>query len=314
MKRIFMTGSSGCIGHYLAEILIENTDHELFLLVRNPEKLKFDYRSREGIHILQGNLESIEQYAEVLKSVNVAILVATSWGGDTESFEINVKKTLDLINLLDFNICEQVIYFSTASILDRHNQPLKEAGEIGTNYVRTKYLGHARLQELPVADKITTIYPTLVFGGDKNKPYSHISGGLPDVIKYMGLVRWFKADASFHFIHAQDIAQVVAYLVDHPPQGEGATRDFVLGNKRTMLNEAVEEICQYLNKRIYFRIPFSIALANFFIKVFGLKMAAWDRFSLEYRHFYHLKTFTPASFGLKNHCSTIAELFAERGI
>jgi nucleoside-diphosphate-sugar epimerase len=313
MKKIFITGSSGCIGHYLLENLIENTDHELFLLVRDPDRLKFNYQSRTGIHILLGNLENIGEHADVLKTVNTAILVATSWGGDTESFEINVQKTLELISLLDFSICEQVIYFSTASILNRQNQPLPEAGELGTNYVRTKYIAHARLEELPIANKITTIYPTLVFGGDKNKPYSHISGGLPEVIKFMDLIRWFKADASFHFIHAQDIAQVVAYLVDHPPQ-EGGNRDFVLGNQRIMLDEAVAEICQYLGKKVYFQSPFSIGWANFFIKVLKIKMAAWDRFSLEYRHFYHEKTFTPASFGLSNYCATVAELFQERGI
>jgi nucleoside-diphosphate-sugar epimerase len=313
MKKIFITGSSGCIGHYLLENLIENTEHELFLLVRNPDKLKFNYQSRTGIHILLGNLENIGEHADVLKTVNTAILVATSWGGDTESFEINVQKTLELISLLDFSICEQVIYFSTASILNRQNQPLPEAGELGTNYVRTKYIAHARLEELSIANKITTVYPTLVFGGDKNKPYSHISGGLPEVIKFMDLIRWFKADASFHFIHAQDIAQVVAYLVDHPPQ-EGENRDFVLGNQRIMLDEAVAEICQYLGKKVYFQIPFSIGWANFFIRILKIKMAAWDRFSLEYRHFYHAKTFTPASFGLSNYCGTVAELFQERGI
>jgi len=313
MKKIFITGSSGCIGHYLLENLIENTEHELFLLVRDPDKLKFNYQSRKGIHILLGNLENIGEHADVLKTVNTAILIATSWGGDTESFEINVQKTLELISLLDFSICEQVIYFSTASILNRQNQPLAEAGELGTNYVRTKYIAHARLEELSIANKITTVYPTLVFGGDKNKPYSHISGGLPEVIKFMDLIRWFKADASFHFIHAQDIAQVVAYLVDHPPQ-EGGNRDFVLGNQRIMLDEAVAEICQYLGKKVYFQIPFSIGWANFFIKVLKIKMAAWDRFSLEYRHFYHEKTYTPASFGLSNYCATVAELFQERGI
>jgi nucleoside-diphosphate-sugar epimerase len=313
MKKIFITGSSGCIGHYLLENLIENTEHELFLLVRDPDKLKFNYQSRTGIHILLGNLENIGEHTDVLKTVNAAILVATSWGGDTESFEINVQKTLELISLLDFSICEQVIYFSTASILNRQNQPLPEAGELGTNYVRTKYIAHARLEELPIANKITTVYPTLVFGGDKNKPYSHISGGLPEVIKFMDLIRWFKADASFHFIHAQDIAQMVAYLVDHPPQ-EGGNRDFVLGNQRIMLDEAVAEICQYLGKKVYFQIPFSIGWANFFIRILKIKMAAWDRFSLEYRHFYHEKTFTPASFGLSNYCGTVAELFQERGI
>jgi nucleoside-diphosphate-sugar epimerase len=312
MKRIFVTGASGCIGHYLAETLIRETDHELFFLVRNPDKLKFDYRSRPNIHILSGDMKEIEKYGDLLKTIDIAILVATSWGGAEETYEINVNKTLILLQLLDPQ-CEQVIYFSTESILDRNNQPLKEAGEIGTDYIRTKYICHSKLAELPIASKITTLYPTLVLGGDGKYPYSHLYGGLPDIIKFVDLIRWFKADGSFHFIHARDIAQVVKYLVEHPLEAT-ANRDLVLGNPRVTVNRAVEEICAYLGKKIYFRITLSMALANFFIAVFRLKMKAWDRFSMNYRHFTHQNPVTPATFSLENYCSTLDDVLALRGI
>jgi nucleoside-diphosphate-sugar epimerase len=41
-KKVFITGASGCIGHYLIEHLIQETDWELYLLIRNPEQLKFE--------------------------------------------------------------------------------------------------------------------------------------------------------------------------------------------------------------------------------------------------------------------------------
>jgi nucleoside-diphosphate-sugar epimerase len=310
MKKIFLTGASGCIGHYIAEALIQETDYELYLLVRDPQKLQFDYQGRSNIHILLGDLRDIEQYGGLLSTMNIAILAATSWGGEEESYQINVVKMLTLISFLDPDVCEQVIYFSTASILNQKNELLPEAGEIGTNYIRTKYICYTKLSESKITDKITTLYPTLVLGGDEKKPYSHLYSGLPDVLKYIGLVRWFKADGSFHFIHAKDIAQVVLYLVDHDPP----ERRIVLGNQRTTVNQGVEKICAYLNKRIYFRIPLSMGLANFFIKVFNLQMEAWDRFSINYRHFTHTKTYTPASFGLKNYCSTLDDVLALRGI
>ena len=254
MKRIFLTGVSGCIGHYVAETLIENTEHELFLLVRNPAKLQFNIESRPNIHILPGDLREIEKYNDLLKTINTAVLIATSWGDPTETYEINVVKTLALMKSLDPEVCEQVIYFSTASILDRQGQPMKEAGSIGTDYIRTKYLCHQALPDLAIASKITTVYPTLVFGGDKNKPYSHLSGGLKDILKWINLIRWFKADGGFHFIHAKDIAQVVSYLVDHPPV-DGDNRDLVLGNAPLNVDQAIAEIAGYLNKKIYFGIP-----------------------------------------------------------
>ncbi len=313
MKRIFITGVSGCIGHYMAETLIKETEHELYFLVRNPEKLQFHYQSRPNVHLIIGDLQNIEKFSDFLKTVNVAILAATSWGGITESFEINVTKTLGLMNLLNPEVCEKIIYFSTASILDQNNQPLPEAGTLGTNYVRTKYQCYTQLSKLPIYDKVTTVFPTLVFGGEPNKPYSHLSGGIKDVIKWMDLIRWFKADGSFHYIHARDIAQVIKYLVENPAS-DSVSKDLVLGNQKVTVNEAIKQICNYLNKRIYFQITLRIILVNFFIKVFRLRMEDWDYFSINYRHFVYKNTVTPATFGLKNYCTTIEDVMQLSGV
>jgi nucleoside-diphosphate-sugar epimerase len=317
MKRIFITGASGCIGHYLTEMLIEKTDHELFLLVRNPERLKFNYDYRPGITVIEGDLLDIEQYGDFLKTINVAILVAAAWGGMSESRDINVLKPIRLINLLDPEVCEQIIYFSTASILDRNQQPLKKAGELGTDYIRTKYECFTQLSRLNIASKITTVFPTLVFGGDDKKPKSHLSSGLNDVIKWIGLARWFTGDGSFHFIHTQDIAQVIYFLVENPPQNPdffSSERLLVLGYDALTIEQAIKEICDYLGKKIYFQIPLSIWLANFFINVFQIKMAAWDRFCLEYRHFTYERVVSPRSFGLTNYCSSLSDVLAVSGI
>lgn len=315
MKRIFMTGASGCIGHYIAENLIQNTDHELFLLVRNPDKLKFNYHYRPGIKILQGDLRNIEDFSDLLRQdINVAILVATAWGGVAEAYEINVVKTLALLNLLNPDICEQVIYFSTASILDRHNKLLPEAERLGIDYIRTKYQCFTQLSSLPIGDRITTLFPTLVFGGDQDKPYSHLSSGISEVTQWISLIRWLKADGSFHFIHAYDIAQIVSYLVDCPPaplrdkQTEKVGNQFVLGSSAITVDEAIEEVADYFNKKIYFRIPLSIWLANILIKLFRIQMDSWSRFSLNYRHFVYQNSVSPASFGLKNYCSSLTDI------
>lgn len=313
MKRIFITGASGCIGHYLVEQLIQQTDHELFLLVRDPQKLNYDYQARSGIHLLLGSMSDLEPFQTVLSTVDVLIHVATCWGGEEESYEINVRKSLELMSRVDPDRIEQIIYFSTASILDRQNRPLPEAGTLGTTYVRTKYQCYSHLSELAVCDRITTVFPTLVFGGDRTKPYSHLSGGLAEVVAWIGLIRWLSAEGSFHFVHAQDIAGVVTYLVDHPPTPQDS-RILPLGNPAITADQAIAEVCAYVGKRIYFRIPLSPVLTNFFIKVFRLQMAAWDRFCIDYRHFTYQNPVTPASFGLKNYCSTVADIFKVSGI
>jgi uncharacterized protein YbjT (DUF2867 family) len=54
--RILVTGASGCVGHYVSETLIQNTDHELFLFVRNPAKLTVDIMARPGIHVIKADM------------------------------------------------------------------------------------------------------------------------------------------------------------------------------------------------------------------------------------------------------------------
>ncbi|MEO1593583.1 MAG: NAD(P)-dependent oxidoreductase, partial [Cyanobacteria bacterium J06632_22] len=310
---IFITGASGCVGHYLVEALVQQTQHELFLLMRNPAKLKVDIEQRPGVHIVEGNLLDVEPLADLLSTIDTAILIATCWGGADEIYRINVDATLRIIELLDPDRCRQVIYFSTESILDRENRPLKAAGEIGTDYIRSKYQCHQKLDSTPLASRITTIFPTLVFGGDDNKPYSHISAGLPEVAKWIKLARFLKADGSFHFIHAKDIASVVAHLVDHPPGADDPT-DYVLGVPALTANEAIEQVSDYFGERIWFRIPLSAGLADVIINTFNIQMAEWDRFCISYRHFTHQNVVTPDRFGQETYCPTIADLFRLSGV
>ncbi|MEJ1931900.1 NAD(P)-dependent oxidoreductase, partial [Nostoc sp. NIES-2111] len=223
------------------------------------------------------------------------------------------SKTIELLNLLDPDRCEQVIYFSTASVLDSHNQPLQEAGEIGTDYIRSKYECLQKISQLGIAPKITTVFPTLVLGGDAKKPYSHLTSGIPEVTKYINLIRFLQADGSFHFIHGKDIASVVKYLIVNPPQ-EATPRKLVLGQKRLTANQAIEEVCNYLGKNIYFRIPLSISLANLIIAVFRIQMAAWDRFCMNYRHFTYETVINPGSFGLPNYCATMSDVLKISGV
>lgn len=303
-KRIFITGASGCIGHYITQALIHHTEHELYLLVRNPERLRVDLKYRPGIELLQGDMRQIDQYAPLLQTINVAVLTATAWGGG-DVFDVNVLKTMQLMQYLDPEFCKQVIYFSTASILDRHNQPLKEARQLGTDYIRTKYDCYSRLSRLRIASRITTLFPTLVFGGEDTGLPSHLTRGLPDVLKWINLIRFLKAEGSFHFIHAADIAQIVLHLISKPPV---PAQPFVLGNQAITVNQTIEEICAYLGKKIYFRIPLTDWLIDLIIDWFKIKISTWDRFCLNYRHFTYENPVSPATFGLTNYCYSITDI------
>jgi nucleoside-diphosphate-sugar epimerase len=219
-----------------------------------------------------------------------------------------------LLNLLNPQVCQQVIYFSTASILDSHNQLLPAAGQIGTDYIKSKHQCFSTLGELAVADRITTVFPTLVLGGDENKPYSFLSADLPLVTKYAGLLRWIKAEGSFHFIHGQDIAEIVRYLVEHPEVSEQYDRKVVMGNQLVIIEEGIREMCAYLGKPAIFQFPLSIALVNLVIKVFKIQMSEWDYFCLQNRYFENSPIVNPATFGLPIYAATLSDVLSTRGI
>ncbi|MGC9503108.1 NAD-dependent epimerase/dehydratase family protein [Baaleninema sp.] len=311
MKRVFLTGASGCVGHYIAETLIAQTDCELYMLVRDPAKLRVDIDARPGIHVIRGDLRDIHQYKELLSTVHCAILAAAAWGGQQETFDINVTKTCMLMHLLNREVCEQVIYFSTASLLDREGQVLKAAAHMGTDYIRSKYDCLNQLHRMPVADRLTILFPTIVLGGDETKPYSHVSAGLPEVPKWANLARFFSVSGSFHFIHARDIAEVVSYFVEHPP---GVSRRYVLGTQPYTVDRAVSELCHYLGKRIYFRLRLPKWAIELFIVLFNVQMSPWDRFCLKYRQFTYPGVVNPATFDRPVYCETFADALKERGV
>lgn len=307
-KRIFLTGASGCIGHYLVETLIQETSHELFLLVRDASKLKIDLTVRPGITVIESDLREIEQHRELLSTIDCAILVATAWGGEGIE-EVNVQSNLRLMSMLDSERIEQVIYFSTASILNSENQLLPEAFTIGNDYLKSKYVCYEKLAALPIAPKITKLFPTLVLGGGERYPYSAVTTGIPEVAKWAKLIRFFRADGSFHFIHAQDIAQVVRRFVEHPPK----EKHLVLGNQKITVNQAFDDLCLYFGLKPILGFPL-LSLADLLIFLFRIQMGEWDRFALRYRHFTHQNPISPATFGMENYCSTIEDVLRLSGV
>lgn len=306
MQRILITGASGCIGHYVTEALIQQTNHELVLLVRNPQKLQLDVTARPGITVLQRDLRDLDTWSEVLPTVTRAVLTATAWGDPKVVFDVNVTQTVELVRRLHPQVCQQVLYFSTASILDRHLAPLAAAKELGTDYIRSKYLCMEQLATLEAAPTIVKLFPTLVFGGDRHKPYSFLSADFPKLLHWVDFIRWFKAEGSFHFIHAQDIAQVVVHLIEHP---ETTPADnLVLGNPEITVNECIRTLCTFSQRRIYGQVDVSPLLANTIVKIFNIQMADWDRFCLQYRYFGYDRPVSPATFGLACSYPTLTDL------
>ncbi|MCP4049923.1 MAG: NAD(P)-dependent oxidoreductase [bacterium] len=290
MSKIFITGASGCIGHYVIDRLREDLSNELHLLLRDPARLKISCRTDSNIHIHTGNMEHIEEHKDILSDMDYLIHIATDWSDSDYAELLNVEKTHKM-----FDFCsksKKIIYFSTASILGKNNEPVKEAELYGTGYVRSKYLAYIKLQKSKHRDKVITLFPTLVFGGDADHPYSHISSGIVPNIKYLKLLRFFYMESAFHFMHSYDIATLVKYILNN----DTAEKDIVLGNHFISGKEAIRKICDKFNIPVYFRVKISAGFLMLLAKLMKIYVDPWSRYCIE-NPFFQYKVVNPDFFG-----------------
>ena len=321
--RILITGASGCVGQYTTSWLLNNSNAELLLWLRDPGKLTAVSADHPRIQLLVGDLRDADRFADELASVSRVIHTATAWGDPERAQQVNVVAVKRMLSLLDPSVIEQITYFSTASILDRHLQPLTEALAYGTEYIQTKAQCLKDLEQHPLAEKIVAVFPTLVFGGrvdgSSRFPTSYLTEGLLEASKWLWLARFLRADASFHFIHAADIAAICGHLATNPHQrnsepGQGAVRRIVMGQKAISVNEAVACLCRWRGLRSTPGVPLWPWLIETLIRVLPIEVNAWDRFSIRQRHFIHEPVTQPERFGDTSHAADLESVLLDSGL
>jgi nucleoside-diphosphate-sugar epimerase len=312
------------VGQHIAAQLYRETDAELLLLLRDPAKLTAVPADDPRITLLVADLRDLTAHAGAIATATRVIHTATAWGDPVRAQQVNVEAVKQLLAFTSPEWLEQVIYFSTASVLDRQLQLLPEALSEGTEYIQTKALCLQQLESHALAAKIVAVFPTLVFGGrvDGQGPFptSYLTAGLGEACRWLWLAKWLRADASFHFIHAADIARVCVHLATHPHQanpepGQGQLRRLVLGQPAIGVNDTVTQLCQW---RRSWRPPLGLDLRGWLIealiKLLRIEVNAWDRFSIRQRHFVHDPVSPPERFGLVSHAPTLAAVFETAGL
>ena len=322
--RILITGASGCVGQHIAEQLLRDTDAQLLLWLRDPAKLSAVPADHPRITLLVGDLRDPEPHRAAIASATRIIHTATAWGDPERALQVNVVAVKAMLAATDPAVLEQVVYFSTASILNRDLELLPEAMDYGTEYIQTKAQCLEQLEQHPLAERIVAVFPTLVFGGrvDGSGPFptSYLTAGLKEGARWLWLAKWLRADASFHFIHAADIARVCVHLATNPHQpnpepGQGAVRRLVLGQPAVTVNDTVKRLCRW--RRSWWP-PLGLDLQGWLIegliKLLRIEVNAWDRFSIRQRHFVHEPISPPERFGMVSHAPTLEAVFEDAGL
>lgn len=322
--RILITGASGCVGQHIADLLYRESDAQLLLWLRDPEKLTAVPRRDPRITLLVGDLRDVEPHRAQIASATRIIHTATAWGDPERALQVNVVAVKAMLAATDPSVLEQVVYFSTASILDRHLKLLPEAMAYGTEYIQTKAQCLEQLEHHPLAERIVAVFPTLVFGGTVTGggrfPTSYLTAGLREGVRWLWLAKWLRTDASFHFIHAADIARVCAHLATtpqrpNPEPGQGKVRRLVLGQPSVTVNQTVRSLVGW---RRGWMPPVGLDLSEWLIegliKLLRIEVNAWDRFSIRQRHFVHEPISPPERFGMVSHAPTLEAVFEDAGL
>ena len=214
---ILVTGASGCVGQYVSNWLLKNTKANLLLLLRDPKKLTAIDPSNPRIKLLIGDLRSAEIFSKEISTATHLIHTATAWGDVERAKQVNLVAVKKILTLLNPNTIQKIIYFSTASILDKHLQLIPETICQGTEYIQTKAKCLQELESHFLSQKIIAVFPTLVFGGKYDNsglfPASYLTQGLKQAVKWLWLAKWLRGYSKFHFMHAEDIAYVCCQLL-----------------------------------------------------------------------------------------------------
>ena len=328
--RILITGAAGCVGQYICEQLYTQTDAELLLLLRDPAKLTAVPADDPRITLLVGDLRDLQPHASQIATATRVIHTATAWGDPERAHQVNVVAVKQLLALLDPAVIEQIIYFSTASILDRELKLLPQAAEFGTEYIQTKALCLQQLEAHPLASRTVAVFPTLVFGGrigaagrpngGDRHPTSYLTAGLVEAVRWLPVAKWLRADGSFHFIHAADIATVCVHLATtphgaNPEPGQGPVRRLVLGQQRITLNQTLRRLSRWRHGWAPpLGLPLSGWLIDALIGLLRLEITPWDLFSIQQRHFVHEPVSPPERFGLVSHAPTLEAVLESAGV
>lgn len=298
--RILITGATGCVGTYLLRGLLQKTGHEVVALIRHPSRLAKDLQGHPRLHILQADLRDIDRIGPSLAGIDAAFLVATSWGG-RDSMAVICGANLAMTDLLAKAGCQRVFYFATASVLDRAEALLDVARDQGTDYIRAKYTLVKGMEARASSLHVTGLFPTLVLGGDpagQTAPLSHLGRLLPQILRWIGLVRFVDAEARFHLIHAADITTVCLHLLDHPDKTASGAERIVLGNPATTPDVLVHQACQHLGRKRRRIVTLGPRWAAAVIWAFRIQLSPWDAYCMNHPDQSYDQAINPANLGL----------------
>lgn len=217
MSKIFVTGTNGFLGGYVAEEL-NRRGHEVFGLIRkHPDFLKVS----NNIKLLVGDLNSKELIYSYLSQNNISIIIHTAalvsdWDSKSKFYETNVTGTENLLDAAKRANIKAFINISTIDVMHysrkKHNILLELTDYTNSkhHYQRTKTIAEVRALELTSYFKVITLRPAWIFGPKDKILFPEIIRSLNSgILPFPG-----KGDAYIPLIYVENLTNFIADIVD----------------------------------------------------------------------------------------------------
>ncbi len=281
-ESILVTGATGCVGRYVVDELLESTPYGVVALTRNARDIHRSLQNSARVTIVEGDLREGARLIARLPSINRAILAATSWEDGESSRTVNVDGHVTCARALVKRGVQRIVWFGTASILDRDGSPLGRAEHIGTPYIASKALARRQLLDA-VGDVLSIVHPTLVVGGSDESPWSHIARLFPEIERRAWLARMVTGEGSFHFVHARDLAVLSRELITSAPNER--VSEVIGGAPPATLREVLDLVLERRGARRLAELDLTPRRVAWLVALFRMTLAPWDQYCLARRHF-----------------------------
>lgn len=273
---IFITGATGFIGGYFLRMLLQKAapSDQIFILSRQPWEA-----GDKRVHVVVGNLETIENHAEVLKSCQYVFHI----GGDgsiqsKEDFNVsNCEPTRKMVEILKSSPnLKNFIFTSSIGAQDRAkgescDHPLgpESAPNPRTPYGRSKWKCECTIRNSGIP--FTIFRPTWVYGPGM-RYNSHLNFFASIVAKKSFFTR-LNLPGVAPLIHVKDLCLAMLGSIDNPKVVEktylAVTENKTLGEVFSCLHQKIRGqtpslFCVPFAKSFFSRfhgfVPFSLAV------------------------------------------------------
>ena len=123
--RVFITGGTGFIGHYVARELLQS-GHEVVILTRHPDKIP-SLANHSKVKILVGTIYDAATISKGLEGCDACIHIALGWGETPLSMlENDTRATVLILQATSKAGCKKFIYTSSTAAMGKFRSVMNE--------------------------------------------------------------------------------------------------------------------------------------------------------------------------------------------